>query len=109
MQGFEEAAQSLLAVAFDFQEHDPVAELRMAGDDATADDDDLFAERKLDPDALTDGELIVEQDAAAVQAQVAGVRGNFGKRVEGLELDRDLDGEALMEPALGLGGGWFVL
>jgi len=106
---FQEAAQAIFCVVVEFQEHDAVAELGMAGDDATADECGLVGYRQLDAHPQAHRKLIRQHHAAAVEAQVGGCGGDGCGFVLGLDPDGNLDGVALVEPALGRGDGRFVV
>jgi len=93
----------LLGVAFEFQEHDAVAELGVAGDDESSNDDGEAVEPEGGSNVDAEWELGYELDVTAAATEVGGyaAQGDAGGLL--MDFDLDLDGVARMEAALGFG------
>ena len=96
--------RSCSRLTFEFHEHDAVAELGMAGDDASADDDGAAVEPKRDANAGADRKRHEQLDVAAAATEVGGFesQGEVGAFLADFGLD--LDGVAIMEAAIMFGG-----
>src|SRR5271157_4838222 len=68
----EVAFQDLLTLAFEFQEHNAVAEFGMSGDHASTDDDGLAVEPEFSLHTAADAEWHHQLDVTAAPAEVSG-------------------------------------
>jgi len=97
--------QAGFAIFFKFQEHDAVAEVGVAGNDASGEVDLGCVEREGDAEECSDGELIGDHDAAAGEADFRSFEAERSGNAVGLHLDGKPQVEAGVETAFGLGDG----
>jgi len=97
--------QAGFSIFLKIQEHDAVAEVRVAGDDASGDRDLGIGQRQSDANAEPDGELIGNHDAAAGEAEIAGFQGQGDRCAVRLQADGKLYGVAWVRAAVGLSDG----
>jgi len=95
----------LLVVALEFEEHDAVAELRVAGDDASADVESTIVEPESDIDVGSDGHGHHQLDVATAAAKVGGLHAEGSVAAILAEFDLDLGGIARVLAAVGMGQG----
>ena len=88
-------------MTFEFHEHDAVAELGMAGDDDSTDDDRAVVDPEGSPNAYTEWELDQHFDVAAAATEVGGheTQGNVAAFL--VDFDLDLYRVARMQAAIG--------
>jgi len=92
--------QELFPFTFKFQEHDAVAELRMAGDHASVDHKGVTVEPKRDPNAGADRERHEQLDVATAATEVCGFQAHRNVGAFLAEFDLDLEGVTRMEAAI---------
>jgi len=95
----------LFVIGFEFEEHDAVAELGVASDDASADVDGAIVEPESDVDVGADGHGHHQLNVAAAAAEVGGLHAKRDVAAIFAEFDLDLGGIALVMAALGMGKG----
>ena len=94
----------MFSLTFEFGEHDAVAELGMAGDDASADNDGAAVEPERDANAGSERKRHEQLDVAAAATEVGGFESQREVGAFLAEFGLDLDGVAIMEAAIGFGG-----
>ena len=97
-------AQELISFTFEIHEHDAVAELGMAGDDASLDDDGVAAEPEGDLQACAEWEGHDQLDVAAAATEVGGLEAHGEVAAFLADFDLDLDGVARMLAEIWFGG-----
>jgi hypothetical protein len=98
--GVDIAVQKHFCLTFVIHEHHSVTELRVAGDDASADDDGLAIEPEFGFNAATDGERHHQLDVTAAAAEVGGFEAQGDVAAFLMEFDLDLDGAAGIAAAI---------
>jgi len=93
-------AQELFSLTFEIQEHDAVAELGMAGDDASLDDDGVTAEPEGDLHAGAEWKGHHQLDVAAAATEIGGFEAHGDVAAFLADFDLDLDGVARMLAAI---------
>jgi len=93
----------LFPLTFEFHEHDAVAELRMAGDDDSSDDNGAGIEPEGGLNADCEWELHLHLDVAAAATEIGGYEAHGDVAAILAEFDLDLDGIARMAAAIGFG------
>jgi hypothetical protein len=99
--GVEITAQELFCLAFEFHEHDAVAELGMAGNDDSPDDDGAGVEPESGLNAGCEWELYEHLDVATAATEVGGYQPQGDVAAFLTEFDLDLDGVARIAAAVG--------
>jgi len=102
---FEILGEKLFAFAFEFEEHNAIAELGVTGDDASANADRGLVEPKgrLDVGAEDQGHHQLEVTAAATQIGGLEAEGNVAAFLA--KFDRNLHGVAPVNAAIGMSEG----
>jgi len=101
-EGGEVAGEELFVVALEFEEHDAVAELGVAGDDASADVGWVAIEPESAIDVGADGHRDRQLDVAAAATEVGGFGAQRNVVALLAKLDLDLGGVARVMAALGM-------
>jgi hypothetical protein len=101
--GMQVTVQELFSLTFEIHEHDAIAELGMASDDASLDDDVGAAEPKGDLHACAESEGHDQLDVAAAKTEVGGFEAHGGVAAGLADFDWDLNVVASMEAGIGFG------
>ena len=102
---FQVALEYFFVSLFKLYEHDAVAELRMAGDDASADEDGDVIQPERGVQAETDGKRHHQLDVATAAAEVGGFEAHGSVGVFGVKFDLDMDAVTGRVAAFMLEGG----
>ena len=101
--GVQIPVQELFCRAFEFHEHDAVAELGMVSDDASSDDDGVAVEPEDGLNENADWEGCWHLDVAAAATDVGGLESQGVGAALLVEFDLDLEGVARTEAAIAFG------
>jgi len=95
--------QELFSLTFEFHKHDAIAELGMAGDDESSDDNGVAVEPDGGMKADADGERNQQLDVTAAAADVGGFEAHRDVAAFLVDFDLDLKGVARVKAAVMFG------
>lgn len=100
--GVEIADEELFSVAFEIEEHDAIAELGVAGDDASANMEGAIVEPESGLDVGAQDQRFDQMHIAAASTEIGSFQAQGSGRVFLAKVDRDLHGGTRMQPAIGV-------